>query len=345
MKNLRIDMSYDDQSMEVSAKNTKNEILEAYNALLAKMKDAKPASPQEVKRYQEDTETVKKASAVSGDKIIKNIMELKTSLSNELDNLEQKMGGEYRQLKELQEAIKIESKNLHDLYEIKQSADSLATLLLAQKECKQKFEQEMEQRSQELEQNIQDKARTFEQDMANKKLLWNRQEEEYAYNLKIERKKDKDVYEAKKAGLEKELDESRIAFQKEIEEREVYLKSKEEELLDLQTKVQDFPAQLDKAVKDTEKSTRDSIETSYKHKAALFDKEIEGERKLKDQMIASLRDKIKEQDAYIDQLTLKANDSTKQVQSIALKAIEGASNLRFYASHQEEPKKQSQSNQ
>jgi len=57
---------------------------------------------------------------------------------------------------------------------------------------------------------------------------------------------------------------------------------------------------------------------------------MDGERKLGAQIIASPESKIREQDDLIRQRTQKTNDAGMQVQSIAIKAIEGASMQRAY---------------
>jgi len=337
-------MSETNEPFDVSSKNTKNEILEAYNALLAKIQENKQENRQEVKKQHEENEIIKKASSFTDEHIVKKLAELKLHTNQELDKLEQQMTLEYRQLVDLQSAIKIESNNLQELYEIKKNADSLTALLLAQKEYKQNFEAEIEQKrllwvreQQEFEQSVKEKALEIKKDRT-------REEEEYAYNVKLAHKKDKDLYEAQKMALTKELEEQKITFQKEFAEREAAIQSGENELKSLQERVKLFPAELEKAIKDTETATRNVIETRYKHQIDLSTKEIEGERKLNQQIIESLKDKIKEQDEYIQQLTQKANDSTKQVQSIALKAIEGSSNMRFYGSY-EDGKKSTQTNQ
>ena len=60
----------------------------------------------------------------------------------------------------------------------------------------------------------------------------------------------------------------------------------------------------------------------------MASKEIEGERKLKEQIINSLEAKIKEQETLIKQLTSKNDDAIKQVKDIAVKALEGTANYR-----------------
>lgn len=158
-----------------------------------------------------------------------------------------------------------------------------------------------------------------------------REEEEYRYNVQLERKKDQDLYEASKKELEKEISEKkRAVFYKELSEREEVIKAQEEEFKTLKTRVDQFPNELENAIKEIEKTTREEVEHYYKHQIELTSKEVEGERKLTQQIITSLQAKIKEQESFIRQLTQKSEDAGVQVQSIALKAIEGASSLRFY---------------
>jgi hypothetical protein len=85
-------------------------------------------------------------------------------------------------------------------------------------------------------------------------------------------------------------------------------------------------------------ATRKSIGLKQSAKAEMLEsyneseltlREIDGERKLNKQMVLSLETKIKEQQEQIRQLTQKANEAGLQIQSIAVKAIEGASGQRL----------------
>ena len=112
---------------------------------------------------------------------------------------------------------------------------------------------------------------------------------------------------------------------KDIQEREKTLTSKETELKELKAAVEKFPEEMNKTRVETENRVKKEIEISYKHKADLASKEIEGERKLAKQVIASLESKIKEQAELIAQLSQKADEEGEKAQQIAVKAIEGAS--------------------
>jgi hypothetical protein len=324
---------------EITVKSTKNEILEAYNALLKRIKEQKPVDRQAEKEKVEKKEIVETAAQNSVEKIVKGLADIKLAITKSLDEMEQQLIGEFKKLNGIRQAIDIEKKNLEEVHEIRLNADSLAALLLAQKEKKQAFETEIEQRKSD-----------FDAEMTQKKLLWKkeqedyerlkkereeevkkarqREEEEYTYNLKLQRKKDQDAYAASKATLEKELEEKRLTLEKTWSEREAALAAREKELADLKARVDLFPKELEKTVKDTEKSVTEKLQFIYKHQAEMLATETEGEKKLYQQLIASLETKIKEQEEQIRQLTQKTNEAGLQVQSIAIKAIEGASTWR-----------------
>lgn len=338
---------------EVSSKSTKNEIYEAYQSLLNKVKGSKQESHQTETKRKQEVEVVDRASGMTLDKIIKNLAQVKVDIGQAVDTLENNLTEEYRKLSDMQEAIKIESHNLEEMHGIKANADSLSALLMAQKECKQKFEDEMFTKKAEFDNEITELHDAWEKEqqnyILNKKELdtkvkkdRTREEEEYGYNLQLERKKDLDNYDARKTMMEKELEEKRETVLRDLTQRESIIKTQEDEFKALKNQVAQFPLELEKNIKETAKTVTENLERQYKHQIDLSSKEIDGERKLNQQMIATLQAKIKEQESFIKQLTQKADDATSQVQSIAIKALEGTSGARFYPGY-EEGKKQSQS--
>jgi DNA mismatch repair protein MutH len=126
----------------------------------------------------------------------------------------------------------------------------------------------------------------------------------------------------------KALAEQKAAFEKEYADRENKITEREAEFAELSKKVTTFPAELEKTIKQTEKTIGEQLNGKHNHEKELLAKEIEGERKLKDQTIATLQEKIKEQAALILQLTNKADNATQQVKEIAIKAVESSNNMR-----------------
>src|ERR1035437_4641652 len=301
---------------EISTKNTKSEILSAYDELLKKVRDKKTEEPKKVQEQQKQENLVKKAAAFSNENIVKGIAGLKVDLASSLDKLGENLVLEFRKFEELQQAIQVEQKNLEDLYQLSVVADSLSVMLLAQKEKKEQFEQETWQQKSKEESEESKKNRT-------------RAEEEYQYNLKISRKKEADVYEEKKQKLEKDLTEKRTAFEKEFAEREVKIKESEAELKELRIRNAAFPSDLEKAVNTSVLTVTEKLETTYRFEKELREKEALGELKLKEQIIETLKSKIKDMEITMKELSQKTATSEASVKDIAIKAIESTSKPYF----------------
>lgn len=157
----------------VSDKSTKTEILDAYNDLLAKVKDQKAADQKAVRKETEEREIVKSAGQNSVEDIVKKLAGLKLEIVKSIDGLEERLIAEYKRFTELQQAVSIESAELKEMHGIQAEAGSLAALIMAQKERKSDFEDEMEE-----------KKSDFDADMAQKKLQWKKEQEEFEFARK-----------------------------------------------------------------------------------------------------------------------------------------------------------------
>jgi len=331
---------------KVTSRNTKNEILKAYEELLKKIQEKKAEEPKKVQEQQKQDAVVKSAAKLSNEGIVKSIGGLKAGLSSELDKLGERFLSEFKRFEQLQEAISLEQKNLEELYQLSANTDSLSAMLLAQKEKKEQFEQEMAERKAELEEAMKTEKARFEAEMAEKKNQWKneqelyaarekeameekkksraREEEEYQYTLRITRKKEADLYEEKKQKLEKELADKKAAHEKEYAEREEKIKGAEAELEELRANVAAFPDELEKAVSKAVKENTEKLEADFRFKKELMVKETEGELKLKDHIIETLKSKIKDMEASIKELSQKAVTAEASVKDIAIKAIESS---------------------
>lgn len=325
----------------VSEKNTKSEILRAYDELLAQIKESSQPSKKAEKDSQEKKEVIKTAASLSSENIISGLASLKLDIMKSLDQVSEQLIAKQKAFATLENAIALETKNLEELHDIRVEADSLAALMAANRETKAKFENEMDTARIAFDTEIKDKKAIFKRQQeqqelevkeAHDKLLKERtrENEEYLYKLKLERARDTDVYESKKQALLSELSEKSIAFEKSCEEREARLKTKEIEFEDLRTQVADFPQKLEREIKNCEEQITTKLTAQYQYETNLKAKEYDGELKLLKQTIAALELKIKEKDTLIEQLTQKTNQATLQIQDIAVKAIEGASASRAF---------------
>lgn len=335
----------------VSSRNTKNQILKAYDELLKKVEAGKTEEPKKVQELQKKETLVKNAEQLGHETIVKGISDLKVGLSSSLDQLGEKFVLEFKKFKDLQEAIKAEKNNLEDLYQLSANTDSLSVMLLAQKEKREQFEMEIATRKAESDEKIKTEKERFENEMAVRKAEWKkeqedfqqklkeeteqtkknrkRDEEEYQYTLKTTRKKEADLYEEKKIKLEKELTEEKASFEKDFAERESNIKQAEAELAELRSKNKAFPAEQEKAIQAAIKATTENLETSFRFEKELKEKETSGELKLKDQIIETLKSKIKDLETSQKEFSQKAVAAETSVKDIAIKAIESSSKPYF----------------
>lgn len=326
--------------MELSTKNTKNEILAAYEELLQKAQESKTEEPKKVQEKQIQETIVKTAAASSYDGIVKNLSNMKIELSSSLDKLGDKFVSEFKKFEELQQAIQIEKKSLEDLYQLSATTDSLSVMLLAQKEKKQQYEEEMSALKSKFEEEMvqaklqwkkqqEDTAEKIKEEADALKKNRQREEEDYQYNQKLTRKKETDLYEEKKARLEKELAEKKAAFEKEFAEREAKIKSAEAELAELKARNEAFPAEMEKAISVAVKNATEKLKIENGFEKELTAKQTEGELKLKEQTILTLQSKIKDLELTIKELTTKAVTAEASVKDIAIKAIESSSKIQI----------------
>ena len=88
----------------VSEKNTKAEILKAYDALLKNVQQEKTNVPKQAQEEKQKKENLEKVSGLSNNTIVGNILELKNSLNNSLEELQNKLVREFKQLKDIRSA-------------------------------------------------------------------------------------------------------------------------------------------------------------------------------------------------------------------------------------------------
>ena len=321
--------------VDISEKSKKNEILDAYNELLRRVQGTKEVSHQETLLQQQNDDVVVKATQFDVEHIVTTLGQVKVMVTQSLGHLEKNLTAEYNHLSNLQQAIKIETKSLEDLHQIKKNADSLAALLLAQKERKAAFDAEIEERKDAFEQERNSKRlewalekerydQTTTERAATLKKERMRDEEEYRYTTTLERKKERDTYETNKEALERDLQERQKSFEQSYAQREAAITTAEHELTTLRARVEQFPNELTQAVTSAEKAVRTALEREHLYAVGLKTAEIDGEKRLQQQTISSLQARIKEQEALIRDLGNKSEVATQQVQTIALRALEGA---------------------
>jgi len=328
--------------------NTKQEMLQAYNALLKELEEKREGELKPEKKIEEKKikEAVQVAESLTTEGVGKEIANLKLEIGKTLTRISDQLEGEVNRFVAIRNAISAKEKELAELYEIEKSAMSLAALIEAQNQKRQEFTAEMEEKKETLRQEIDSTRAAWEKEQeehgtaikerdAVEKKRQTREKEEFDYAFKREQQTVTDRFTYEKAKLEQELKDKKEQMEQELTARETAIAAKEAELNDLRKQAAQFPKELDAAVNRAIKETSERLLMEAKSREELLKKEAEGERNVFKTRIESLEKTTKEQSERITALTKQLEAAYQKVQDIAVKTVEGASNSKSVASLQQ----------
>ena len=319
-------------------KNTKSEILTAYDELLKQIEKSKSIKSEEQKG-QMKSDIVQRASSDGAKDIIHKIAELKIQVNESLEGLGKNLLNERTKLSDLQEAIATQQARIKDTHEIMVNANSLEALLLAQKKKKEEFEQWIEAEKEKFRSEMTEKKSTWakekqEHEQTQKEKIdlqkreWKRLEEEYEYQRKILEQKDNDEHQLKKQLLERELEDRKKKLEEEFALRESAISAQEQELGSLRKLKDESEKTLKEHVESARKQLTTELEQKYKFTSELKQKETDAENGLLKQNIKFLEEKLQEKNKTIDILNQQLVSSQTQSQELAKKVIEANSRIR-----------------
>ena len=336
------------QPKKLTLSNTKQEMLEAYNAALKQLEAQREAELKPERKIEEKKakEVIQIADSLSSEGVAKEISSLKVETSKVLAQISDRLEGEIGKFKAVQGAIALKEKELQELYEIQKSAMTLAALIESQNQKRQAFESEMAAERETLNQEIEAlraegekekneyEAMVKERDLGEKKRR-DREKEEYEYSFKREQKLTKDKFEDEKAKLEKEIQVKKEHMENELKAREKTIAEREEEINDLRKKVSAFPKEMETALGKAIKETTERLNLEAKNREELQKREFLGEKNVFITRVDSLEKMVKEQSEQIAKLTQQLEKAYQQVQDIAVKTIEGSSTIKSFANLQQ----------
>lgn len=332
-------------------KNTKAEILTAFNQLLDEKKTIESQlaqlakEPKQVIEVKPATETKSMNSTLNNagkqkiQQTIDNLTSLQLSFGSAVSDLSENLTLEAAKLQEIQQLVTTEIQELQELHSLAEiNDDTLDRLITQYQQSAKQFAEEFNQRRETLEQEIltANKAWTKEQEQQQRTIKERndiqtktrlRDSSEYKYELELQRKLNTDEYEQAQQTLYKQLEELNKTQEKQWAEREKTISEREKQFEEYKIKVEAFPKELEAAVKKSLENGRGLGHYQTKVKADLRAKEVEGERRVYELRIQSLEETIQNQETRINNLAKQLDSALKQVQDLAVKAIEGSANI------------------
>jgi hypothetical protein len=337
-----------------SERNTKSEILSAFDELLqqnqtleqqlSQRSTLKPVEPiaQESIMVVEAPKTLAPASQQpTMESIVEGLSQLQLNFGSAVRDLSEKLTLEAFKLQEIQHHVQQEQQQLADLHNLETTDDCLDELITNYEDSAKTFSEEYRQQQETLEQALTQARKTWAKEQEeHRRFLEERRtglvktrfrgSEEYTYDLDLERKLASEAEEQERKQLYLALEELQQAQEKQWAEREQAIAKQEQEFADLKIKVESIPKELESAIKRAKEEGKGIATHQAKIKADLAAKEMEGNQRTYALRIQSLQDTIANQEVRIQTLSKQLDAALKQVQDLAVKAIEGASNANSF---------------
>jgi hypothetical protein len=326
---------------QISTSNTKQEMLAAYKEVVKQLKERRETElkPQARLEEKQKEQAVQMADSLSTEGIAREVGNLRSEISKVLIELSDRMEEEIGKYLRLKKAVEAREKELKELSEIEKEALSLAALLEAQRDRRERFDNEMSEKKQSLEAELastraawKEEQKAHEADVqareAAEKKKREREAEEYTYAFERQKRLAQEQFEYEKASMERESQLRRQELERDLTTREQGLNAKEAELSQLRERVAASAAEQAAAVEKAVKETTERLTREADAREALLKKGFEGEEKVLQSRIESLQQTVKEQQQQIVRLSGQIDKSYGQVQEIAVKAIEGREGAR-----------------
>lgn len=337
-----------------SAKSTKAEILEAFDELekekselksqmdkLAKNPPVQATKEQPVlpvaKEVMSQSQSVQQKMNYTIESLAKVQMGFGTAVSELSEQLTTKASG----LEKLRSAVATEIQQLEELHDLEITTDTLDNLIQSYEQNAQAFVEEVSLRKETLAQEFLQQKKTWEQEQEEYKRLLKesydernkttqREAAEYKYNLELQRQLSNDEYEQVQNKLNNELEEFRQLQEKQWLEREKAVFEQEQQVAEAKNKVESFAKEKELAIKRATEEGKGIANYQAKIKTDLYAKDVEGQKRFYEQRLESLEQTIHNQETRIQGLVKQLESALRQVQDLAVKAIEGAANVNSY---------------
>ena len=258
--------------------------------------------------------------------VVQHISSLGLDVSKALGGLSEQLREEVGRLAAVREAVEIETRELERLHKLDVAATALDQLVQDYSKKEQELEQEIElQRSAwEAESREAERERKAQEESLKKQRQ--REIDDYEYKKGLERKKAQDKYKEELRVQERKNQDKQKSLEKGWQQREAALKQCEEELARLTKESQEFPARLQKEVERAAAEASRQVEARLQQESLILRKDAESEKRLAELRVKTIM--VSQQAAQIVSLEKQLNEAKRQVQEIAVKAIEGASGAR-----------------
>lgn len=324
---------------QIAAQDSKTRIIDALQTILAEQRSlsSRVATRAEEAEQERNRSVLEAVSHYTADGIVRGLADLQLDFGTTVTELANGLTRETTKLEDLKRAIAVETKNLQELQRTRVVADALYLLTQEHQETLRQLDQQanrdreaLERQKTEIRKGWQQEQEEFDSNANdNRELLSQlrqRQEEDYQYDSTRARQIASDDYDQTKRQIEREIQETIAAKEKDWADREQLLATNQGLFEEYQQKVSSFPNELEAAIKKArEEGIRDANQDA-KVKTDLLEKEWDSTRQGYEIQIQSLETKIQKQTEQIMEISTQLQTALRQAQELAMRAFDSSSN-------------------
>lgn len=312
---------------EVTEKNTKKQILDAYHKALREMKDRK-ADQLDPKAEKAKVRKVEVAEATK----LENVQDVQTILGEAVKDIQEVrslLEDKYHKLTEVDEAIVLRNQELQDLYGISAEAESLAALVDGHKILKVALDEDIYELRKSWTEEKAERAKSWTQEEKETEQEQERKIRDWEYDFERRKKEMGDrVTDALKA-KERAFHEEAETKRKALDEREEVLTVREAKMDELDELVSRLKDETDTRVLEAAQAARDKAKTSYNIEVSALKKGHEAEVTVLTARADTLLGQVRELREENIELSTKLNEAYTKIQDVALKSLESQGNSRM----------------
>jgi colicin import membrane protein len=311
-------------------RRTKSEVTQEFADIHEQAEAARlspDAKADEATRLREQ-EVRQSVEGVSIDTVVQQTSALGRDISKALSGLSEKLTAEVGLLSSLREAVALERKEIERLHKIDIAATAVDQLVQDYDRQKRELESEITEQRAVWDEEVRTHERERKEQEEALRKQRQREIEDYDYKRALDRKKSQDKYDEEIRIQEKKNLEGQESLEKSWTQSEAALKEREEDLARLRKQVETFPARLKQEAEAAAKEAVSAAEVRYKQDTIILQKDAEAEKRMAALQIRTLEETVAHQAAQMTALQAQVDDAKRQVQDIAVKAIEGASGAR-----------------
>ncbi|MBE3132488.1 MAG: hypothetical protein IMZ55_03375, partial [Acidobacteria bacterium] len=272
-----------------------------------------------------EAEVRQAVEGVTVERVIQDLAAVGLHVSKALGDLSARLAEEVGRLSAVREAVAIEQRELERLHRLDVVATTIGQLLQEHEAKRLALQREVAEARDAWEAESKERERADKEFEDTLKKQRQREAEDYEYRKALERKKAQDKYDEDVRLREKQNREKQEALVKSWDERESGLKAQEGEMERLKKEVETFPQRLkqevDRAIADARRQGAQALEQQL----LLASKDAAADTRVAELQIKTHEETIARQAEQIAALQKQMEEAKRQVQDIAVKAIDGAS--------------------